>query len=29
MQAHYDTEVARDRIAAELASIARLVDEAS
>lgn len=29
MQAHYDTGVARDRIAAELASIARLVDEAS
>lgn len=29
MQAHYDTEVARDRIAAELASITRLVDEAS
>ena len=28
MQAHYDTEIARDRIAAELDAIARLVDEA-
>ena len=28
MQAHYDTEIARDRIAAELDDIARLVDEA-